>query len=48
MVGATGAVGRADAGGAQVEATPAVCVVGDAGRTGGAAFLRLCLRRVRK
>ncbi|HEV1991339.1 MAG TPA: hypothetical protein VGR34_00575, partial [Candidatus Dormibacteraeota bacterium] len=45
IVGATGFVGRAKAGGAHVEATPAVWLVGDAGRTGGAAFLRLCRRR---
>ena len=46
IVGATGFVGRASAGGAHVDATPAVWLVGDAGRTGGALFLRLFRRRV--
>jgi hypothetical protein len=42
MVGATGLLDRvAIVGGAHVEATPAVWLVGVAGRTGGAAFLRL-------
>ena len=41
MVGATGLPDLASAGGAQVEATPAVWLVGVAGRTGGADFFRL-------
>ena len=46
-VGAIGlGVWTAMAGGAQVEATPAV-MAGDAGRTGGADFLRLRRRRTR-
>src|SRR5260370_38094325 len=45
IVGATGFVGRASAGGAHVDATPAVWPVGDEGRTGGALFLRLFRRR---
>ena len=46
MVGATGLGGRdAGVGGAQVAATPAVCLAGAAGRTGGATFF-LRLRRV--
>jgi hypothetical protein len=45
IVAATGPVGCAAAGGAQVEATPAVWLIGDAGRTGGATFL--CLRFLR-
>lgn len=48
IVGATGFVGRAAAGGAHVEATPAVWLFGDAGRTGGAAFFFRCRRRVLK
>jgi hypothetical protein len=46
MVGATGLTGLAAAGGAQVEATPAVWLAGEAGRTGGATFLCLRLLRV--
>ena len=46
MVGATGLAGLAEAGGAHVDATPAVWFVGDAGRTGGATFLCLRLLRV--
>ena len=46
-----GAIGlgvwTAMAGGAQVEATPAVWLAGDVGRTAGAAFLRLRRRRTR-
>jgi hypothetical protein len=45
MVGAT-AAGRAGTGGAQVAATPAVWLVGAAGRTGGADFFFLRRRRV--
>jgi len=45
IVGATGLTGLAAAGGAHVDATPAVWLVGDVGRTGGATFL--CLRRLR-
>jgi hypothetical protein len=45
IVGATGLIGRAAAGGAHVEATPAVWLIGDAGRTGGATFL--CFRFLR-
>jgi hypothetical protein len=41
-----GATGCAAAGGAHVEATPAVWLFGDAGRTGGAAFFFLWRRRV--
>jgi hypothetical protein len=41
MVGATGLPEWAIAGGAHVEATPAVWLVGVAGRTAGADFLRL-------
>jgi hypothetical protein len=37
----------AEAGGAQVEATPAVWFTGDAGRTGGADFFRRRRRRTR-
>ncbi len=45
MVGATGLPDLPIAGGAQVEATPAVWLVGVAGRTGGATFF--FFRRVR-
>ncbi|HUY74282.1 MAG TPA: hypothetical protein VMW11_07200 [Candidatus Dormibacteraeota bacterium] len=51
MVGATGLGARdAGVGGAQVAATPAVCLAGAAGRTGGATFflrlLRLLIKRM--
>jgi len=47
MVGATGLPDLAIAGGAHVDATPAVWLVGAAGRTGGADFLRLRRRTLR-